>query len=72
MDAIHREVALLLCAAIRREKRGKWYTLAGLQCWACLRFSKGDLEKMCLSRREGHRGCKLVNKRYARLSSRKD
>ena len=72
MDAIRKEVALLLCAAIRREKRGKWYTPAGLQCWACLRFSKGDPAKMCLSRREGYRGCNLVNKRHARLSSRKD
>ena len=68
MDAIPRDVALLLCAAIRQESRGKWYTFAGLQCWGCMKFSKGNPAKMCLSRREGHRGCNLVNKRYAHIS----
>lgn len=68
MNTIRRDVALLLCIAIRQENRGKWYTIAGLQCWGCLRFSKGDPAKMCLSRREGYRGCNLVNKRYAILS----
>ena len=68
MDAIRREVALLICATIRQENQGKWYTFAGLQCWGCMKFSKGDPAKMCISSREGYRGCKLVNKRHAKLS----
>lgn len=67
MNAIPRDAALLICAAIRRESYGKWYTFTGLQCWGCMRFSKGDPAKMYLSKRLGYRGCKLVNKRYAQL-----
>ena len=69
MDAISRNVAVLLCAAIRLENQGKWYTLAGLQCWGCMKFSKGDPAKMCMIRQDGYRGCKLVNKRYAKVKS---
>jgi len=72
VDAIRKDVALLICAALQQDNRGKWYTLAGLQCRGCMRFSKGDPAKMCLSRREGYRGCRLVNKRYALLSGVKD
>ncbi|MFC2016357.1 hypothetical protein ACFLUF_01445 [Chloroflexota bacterium] len=68
METIRREVALLICDAIRLRNKGKWYTLAGLQCWGCTKLSKGDPAKRCLSNREGYRGCKLVNKRYAQLS----
>ena len=65
MDAIPREVALQLCAEIREENRGKWYRFAHLQCWSCMTFAKGSSDKMCLSGKEGHRGCNLINKRYA-------
>ena len=68
MDEIPGEVAFQLCAEIRQEKRGRWYTFAGLQCWGCSRFSKGDPEKMCVSNRPGYRGCNLVNARYERQS----
>ncbi len=67
MNAIPKDVALLLCVAIRQENRGKWYTFAGLQCWGCTTFSKGDSAKMCVSSREDYRGCNLVNKRYEAL-----
>ena len=72
VGAIRRDVALLICAALQQDNRGKWYAPAGLQCWGCLKFSKGDPAKMRLSRREGYRGCRLVNKRYALLSGVKD
>lgn len=68
MDAIPRDAALLICAAIHRENRGKWYSLARLQCWGCTRLSKGDPAKMRLSRQAGYRGCNLLNKRYNQLS----
>jgi len=69
MSTIRRELALLICETIRQENRIKWYTLSKLRCWGCMRFSKGDLSKMCMSRQEGYRGCNLVNERYAKLSN---
>jgi hypothetical protein len=31
------------------------------QCWGCLKFSKGDVTKMCFAGQPGNRGCKFVN-----------
>ncbi len=61
-----RDVALQLCAEIRQEYRGKWYTLAGIQCMGCLAASKGEISKMCVGSRPENRGCNLVNARFAR------
>ena len=72
MDAIPKDVALLLCAAIRQDNRGKWYTSAWFQCWGCTKFSRGDPDKMCLSNRDGNSGCRLVNKRYDQISRGED
>ncbi|MBI2862907.1 MAG: hypothetical protein HYX89_08800 [Chloroflexi bacterium] len=65
MNAIPKDLALQLCAEIREENWGERYSFAGLQCWGCTTFAKGDPAKMCLSRRPGYRGCYLVNARYA-------
>lgn len=59
-DAIPKDVALQLCKEIQDEKGGKWFT----QCWGCLKFSKGDPAKICVSSRLDYRGCNLVNARY--------
>ena len=64
VEAIPKEVAWQLCAEIRQENRGKWYTFAALQCWGCMKFSKGDPAKMCLSSKPGYSGCNLINARY--------
>ena len=70
MNAIPKDMALQLCAEIRQAYLGKWYTLAGLQCWGCTTFSKGNTTKMCVSSRPDFRGCNLVNARHAqRISS---
>jgi hypothetical protein len=66
VNAIPKETALALCAEIRQQYLGKWYTLAGMQCWGCTTFSQGDPAKMCVSNDPGYRGCNLVNARYAR------
>ncbi|MCL4859125.1 MAG: hypothetical protein KJZ93_06945 [Caldilineaceae bacterium] len=65
-NAIPKETALQLYAEIRQGARGKWYTFAGLQCWCCATFSKGDPAKMCVSNRPDFGGCALVNARYDR------
>ena len=64
LSAIPRETALRLCGEIREQYRGKWYAIAGLQCWGCATFSKGDPASMCVSSRPDYRGCNLVNARY--------
>ena len=68
MGAISRDEAVQLCEAIRVDNRGKWYSLARLQCWGCLKFSKSDPEKMCLRSQEGYDGCNLIKKCYAKQS----
>jgi hypothetical protein len=62
--AIPRDVAFQLSAETRQQYRGKWYTFAGLQCWGCNIFSRGDPTKMCFSSRPDYRGCSLINARY--------
>ncbi len=69
---ISEEVAMQLCGDIRQEYGGKWYTLAGLQCWGCLRFSGGDPAKMCVNCQPDLRGCNLVNARYDRTIGHQD
>ena len=66
VNAIPKDAALALCAEIRQQYLGKWYTLAGMQCWGCTTFSQGDPAKMCVSNDPGYCGCNLVNARYAR------
>lgn len=61
---IPREVALRLCGEIRQEGRAQWFSAAHWQCWGCVRFSKGDLAKMCMGSQPGFRGCALVNARF--------
>ncbi len=63
---IPKEVALALCAKIRSENRGKWYTFNGLWCLGCAKFSGGDPAKMCVSNAPDCRGCLQVNARYDR------
>ncbi len=67
---ISEETALQLCAEIRREHGGKWYSLAGLQCWGCLKYSGGDPAKMCGYDGAAFRGCNQVVARYHRTMSR--
>ena len=66
LQAIPKETALALCAEIRQQYLGKWWTFAGWQCWGCTTFSHGDPAKMCVSSRPDYRGCNLVTARYAR------
>ncbi len=64
LGAIPKDTAFQLCAEIRQEYGGKWYTFAGLQCWGCMFFSKGDPAKMCIGSQPDYGGCNLVNARY--------
>lgn len=56
--------ALQICEEIREQYRGKFWTLAGLQCWGCTTFTKGDIGKRCFANAPDFRGCNLVNDRY--------
>ncbi len=61
MDSIPRETAEKLCAEIRAGNQRRRLSPAAVQCWGCMKYSKGDPAKMCLGSRDG---CNLVNKRY--------
>ncbi len=65
MDSIPRETAERLCTEIRAENQRRRLSPAAMQCWGCVKFSKGDPAKMCFSNKEGNLGCNLVNKRWA-------
>jgi len=59
-EPIPKDVALQLCEEVRKKKASRPFT----HCWGCVKFSKGDPAKMCLSSNRGYRGCKLINERY--------
>jgi hypothetical protein len=68
ITTISKETAWQLCAEIRRENQGKWYTINGLWCWGCEKFSHRDPAKMCFANSPTYRGCAQVNARYDRQS----
>ena len=70
VNAVPQDVAFRLCAEIRQQYHGKWYTSAGMQCWGCVTSTKGDPDNMCVSSRPGYRGCNLVNARFDRRLAR--
>ena len=61
-ESIPSDLAIKLCEQIRSEKKVRLFS----QCWGCLKFSKGDLDKMCFANDPNNRGCGLVNKRFER------
>lgn len=63
-EAITKDEALRICEAIRIQYRGKFWTLAGLQCWGCTTFTKGNIDKRCFASQPNFRGCNLVNGVY--------
>lgn len=63
---IPQDVAFQLCADIRQQYQGKWWTLSGMQCMGCNTATKGDMTKRCINNAPGFRGCNLVNARYER------
>jgi hypothetical protein len=67
---ISREEAYAICAQLRQEHEGKWYTFDGLMCWGCQKFSGGDPARMCVSNAPDYRGCIQVNRRYDALLNR--
>ena len=64
MQGIPKKIALRLCEEIHNEKRKKWYTFSGLQCWRCYKFNKGKIAKMHVGKKPGNRGCDLINRLY--------
>ncbi len=70
MQGIPKKLAQRLCEEIRLEQKRKWYTFTGLTCWRCYKFSKGNVKKMCISKKPGNRGCTLINLKYDKKLSR--
>jgi hypothetical protein len=57
------DVALALCEETRAAYRGRWYTVQGLWCLGCARFSREPMQR-CFSSASGNRGCPQVNRRF--------
>ena len=69
-EPIPLEMALELCAAIRRDfDEVNWQSPAARWCWACQEKTGGDPEKRGYLRAEGNRGCLLVNSRFTVLQA---
>ena len=54
------ERAFEFCKRYREEHMVRMFS----QCWGCVRFSKGDPEKMCFYKQPNNDGCRFVNKLY--------
>jgi len=61
---IPKDLAIQLCTEISQHYKGKWWTLAGMQCMGCNAATKGDITKRCVRSAPGYWGCNLVNTRY--------
>ncbi len=62
------EIASQLCAQIRRQSGGLWYTPAAVQCMGCCAASQGDLARMGPGDdAPGYLSCTEVAARYDRL-----
>lgn len=60
-EEIPREIAIKLCNEIQTENQRKRFSFGKRVCYFCCKYAKGDVEKMCLS---GKQGCPQVSKRY--------
>jgi len=59
------EIALQLCAEVRRQAEQDWQSPVSRWCWACQQSTGGDPAKRGYLRQPGNRGCILVNARFA-------
>ncbi len=59
-SSIPTEIALNFCKSYREEHKVRVFS----QCWGCLRFSKGEPQKMCFYKPPNNDGCKFVNDHY--------
>jgi len=72
LEPIPRETAVALCQSIRDRNIGHRFTFSAMQCGGCIKFTKGDPDKMCWANGEGNRGCGLINKEYENQRKEKD
>ena len=54
------DIAFDFCKQYREKHKVRMFS----QCWGCIRFSKGNPEKMCFYKPPSNNGCKLVNQLY--------
>ena len=61
---IPKSEALKICKQIRIDNSKKLFSISKMQCGGCMKFSEGDVSKMCFANGKGNRGCNLVNNIY--------
>ncbi len=62
-NLIPQEIAFDLCKDYR-EKKGVQVLS---ECWGCIKFSNGKMEKMHFHNDPNNKGCKIVNERHEEL-----
>jgi hypothetical protein len=59
-DSISFDAAFDCCKQYREMHKVRLFS----QCWGCVKFSKGNPEKMCFYKPPSNTGCKFVNELY--------
>lgn len=62
--SISLDKAIELCHFYRDKNRARLFS----QCWGCLRFSKGQSEKMCFFKPPNNNGCVKVNEMFRKTT----
>jgi hypothetical protein len=58
------EKAVELCNTYRDKHKVRMFS----QCWGCIRFSKGNPEKMCFFKPPNNDGCRFVVQEYEKAN----
>jgi hypothetical protein len=69
-EYIPQDIALLLCAAIRKENQRRWVGRAAWRCKLCFLMALGRPSRLRFSKVRGSFGCRDINIRYARMRER--
>jgi ABC-type uncharacterized transport system YnjBCD substrate-binding protein len=63
--SISLEQAVKLCQTYTEKHKARLFS----QCWGCLKFPKGNPEKMCFYKPPDNNGCAFVNRLFKSQST---
>ncbi|MFC2008480.1 hypothetical protein ACFLUT_00290 [Chloroflexota bacterium] len=67
IEPLLRDEAEQLCALVREQGQATLFSPDRARCHQCMHVFRGDPDLMLMGRRQGYRGCDLVNRLRARL-----
>jgi hypothetical protein len=62
--AISRETATRICEQVQTKNIKKQFGISKMQCWVCVKCTKGDPANKLFACQKDNRGCNLVNEVY--------